>query len=79
MISGSDHLVNARVRVIAIELLLQYPPKDLLALVKTLKSNEDRLSIPGTRYFDNSNVHIVKQRICQAFLLMTQLDSISTE
>ena len=60
--------------LIAIELLLQHPPKDLLALVKTLKSIEDTLTIGKTRYFDNSNVHIVKQRICQAYLLITQLD-----
>ena len=44
LILGSDHNVNARVRVIAIELLLQHPPKDLLALVKMLKSNEDALT-----------------------------------
>ena len=66
--------MNARVRVIAIELLLQHPPKDILALVKALKSNEDALIVGKTRYFDNSNVHIVKQRISQAYLLMTQLD-----
>ena len=66
-------------RVIAIEILLQHPPQDLLELVKTLKSNEDALVVGKTRYFDNSNVHIVKQRIAQALLLMTQLESISAE
>ena len=44
LISGSDHHVNARVRVIGIQLLLQHPPNDLFALSKTLKSNENDLT-----------------------------------
>ena len=55
-------------------LLLQDPPKDeiLKDFIEVLKSNEKNVVGNKTRYYENSNIHIVKQRTSQTFLLLTK-------
>ena len=74
IIEGSDHLVNIQVRAKSVEMLMlnTFSSGDLQTLVKTLKANEDTFINGKKRYFDNSAIHLLKQRTCQAILLIVQ-------
>ena len=68
-LEGSDHNVDVQVRVKAIQLLLQHTFDNVNGLIKTLVSNEAKLTHGKKRYFDNSALHLVKQRTAQALLI----------
>jgi hypothetical protein len=78
-IEASDHLVNDKLRIIGIELLLGYKSGNLQTLVSQLKTNEQTLTKGQVRYYDNSNIHIFKQRTAQAFLIISKMKDITDE
>ena len=70
---GSDHNVDVQVRAKAVQLLLQHSFNDIQTLIKTLSNNESKLTGGKKRYFDNSAIHLVKQRSAQALLLCSPM------
>ena len=75
MVEGSDHLMNSGVRVDALMTLIQMKPSSelIMKLFSELQIVNTEVTGKRTRHFENSNIHKVRQRIYQSYLILLPL------